>query len=166
MTLGIAGERSVRERQICYAARLAFDDRRIGAAAIYCSDGRFGEQMDEFLQEGLAVPRYDRLAVPGGAACLAGHTCAYHEKGALERQLNFLIREHGLRRIILIAHDGCAFYRDIFLGSRTLEEQQANDLDAAASVIRMHHAGVEIETYFARKVEGRVEFERWLATRS
>ena len=161
MTLGIASERSVRERQICYAARLAFDDRRIGAAAIYCSDGRFGEQMDEFLQEGLAVPRYDRLAVPGGAACLAGHTSAYHEKGALERQLNFLIREHGLRRIILIAHDGCAFYREVQLGLRTLEQQQASDLEKAAMFIRTSNPSVEVETYFARKSDGRVEFERW-----
>src|SRR5439155_519320 len=87
-----------------YTSPTGFDDRRIGAAAIYCSDGRFGEQMDEFLHHGLSLPRYDRLALPGGAACLAGHSATYYEKSALARQLRFLIDIHGLRKIILIAH--------------------------------------------------------------
>src|SRR5215218_8723079 len=121
----------VRVRAI-YASRTAFDERRVGAAAVYCSDGRFGDQMDEFLHAGLGLPRYDRVAVPGGAACLAGHTHAYHEKSALERQLDFLITAHGLTRIVLIAHEGCAFYRDVWLGRRTLEQQQGVDLEKAA----------------------------------
>src|SRR2546423_11816070 len=113
-----------------------FDERRVGAAAVYCSDGRCGEQMDEFLHTGLGLPRYDRDAVHGGAACLAGHNGAYHDKHALERQLDFLIREHGLRRVVLIAHEGCAFYKDIWLGLRTMKEQQAVDLEKAATQIR------------------------------
>src|SRR3954453_22382132 len=102
MTLGCIAPR-VEDPQIVYASGIPFDDRRIRAAAVYCSDGRFGDAMDEFLHAGLGLPRYDRLAVPGGAACLAGHNHAYHEKAALERQLNFLIDAHGLTRIVLIA---------------------------------------------------------------
>src|SRR5438105_4242881 len=90
-----------------YTSQIPFDQQRIGAAAVYCSDGRFGEQMDEFLQKGLALPRYDRVAVPGGAACLAGHLSAYHAKEAMEQQLHLLIQVHGLRRIVLIAHQDC-----------------------------------------------------------
>src|SRR5689334_7053819 len=118
-------------RDIVYASEIPFDARRIGAAAIYCSDGRFGEQMDEFLHRGLALPRYDRLAVPGGAACLAGHVRSFHEKAALERQLEFLIRAHQLDRIVLIAHHDCAFYKDAWLGLNSLEQQQAADLRVA-----------------------------------
>src|SRR3982751_6432402 len=103
-----------------YAARTPFDANRVGAAAVYCSDGRFGEQMDEFLHEGLVLPRYDRVAIPGGAACLAGRTSAQTEKTALERQLGFLIEEHGLRRVVLIAHDGCAFYKTVWLGGKSV----------------------------------------------
>src|ERR1044072_3029115 len=97
-------------RKVVYASQVPFDQQRIGAAAIYCSDGRFGEQMDEFLQKGLALPRYDRVAIPGGAACLAGHLSAYHAKEAMEQQIHLLIQVHGLRRIVLIAHQDCAFY--------------------------------------------------------
>src|SRR6266480_3533782 len=86
-----------------FASRTPFDENRVGAAAVYCSDGRFGEQMDEFLHEGLGLPRYDRVALPGGAACLADHNCAFHEKHSMVRQLDFLIREHRLSRVVLIA---------------------------------------------------------------
>src|SRR3954454_9654626 len=92
--------RGVTDAGVLYASRTAFDERRVGAAAVYCSDGRFGEQMDEFLHEGLRLPRYDRVAVPGGAACLAGHAEAYHARHALQRQLEFLIREHGLNCVV------------------------------------------------------------------
>ena len=54
-----------------YESSIPFRSHRVHAAAVYCSDGRFGEQCDDFLQRGLALPNYDRLAVPGGAAGLA-----------------------------------------------------------------------------------------------
>src|SRR3954471_5051672 len=103
------------ERRSCYTARTSFGENRVGAAAVYCADGRFGEQMDEFLHAGLGLPRYDRVAVPGGAGCLAGHNHAYYEKAALERQLTFLIRAHALKRVVLIAHENCGFYKDVWL---------------------------------------------------
>jgi len=40
---------------------------RIRAAAVTCSDGRWGAQIDDFIETGLALPRYDRVAIPGGA---------------------------------------------------------------------------------------------------
>src|SRR4051812_19640800 len=105
-----------------YISRLGYDQDRVGAAAVYCSDGRYGEQMDEFLHEGLGLPRYDRVAVPGGAACLAGHGKAAFERSALERQLRFLIDAHELNRVVFIAHQDCGFYHDIYMGKRTLAE--------------------------------------------
>jgi hypothetical protein len=146
---------------VVYASETPFDERRVGAAAVYCSDGRFGEQMDEFLHRGLGLPRYDRVALPGGAGCLGGHTCAFHAKNALERQLEFLIREHAISRVVLIAHEGCAFYRDLWLGLRTIKEQQAVDLEKAAVQIRAVNPRVEVEIYFAGKVDGKVVFQRW-----
>ena len=65
------------------------------------------------------------------------------------------------RRVVLIAHDGCAFYKDAWTRWRSVEEQQAADLVAAAAAIRFWHAGIEVEGYFARKVDQRVVFERW-----
>ena len=143
-----------------------FEAERIAAAAVYCSDGRFGEQMDEFLHAGLHLPRYDRMAIPGGAACLAGHVKGFHEKNSLERQLSFLIREHGLKKIVLIAHEGCAYYKDVWTGMQTVIEQQSEDLRRAAEQIRFWSTGVvQISCYFARKIDGKVAFEKWEAGR-
>src|SRR3954462_7486701 len=90
-----------------FTSPIAFEHERIGAAAVYCSDGRYGEQMDDFLHNGLGLPRYDRVAIPGGAASLAGHMLAMRERSALERQLQFLIEGHLLTRVVLIAHQDC-----------------------------------------------------------
>lgn len=48
-----------------FESSVGFDSNRIRAAAVYCSDGRFGEQFDDLLHNKLPLPRYDRLAVPG-----------------------------------------------------------------------------------------------------
>ena len=74
-----------------YDSPIPFDSRRIQAAAVYCSDGRLGEQVDDLLQHALQLPRYDRLAVPGGAACLAGHFSTYREEEGVIEQLRFLV---------------------------------------------------------------------------
>ena len=50
----------------------------LGAAAVYCSDGRYGEHMDDFLHNCLGLPRYDRVAIPGGAGKV---TLACHSGG-------------------------------------------------------------------------------------
>jgi hypothetical protein len=65
--------------------------------------------------------------------------------------------------VVLIAHDGCAFYHDVSVGLRTTEQQQAADLAKASMVIRTFAPQVEVDAYFARKVAGRVAFERWRA---
>src|SRR5437868_13233027 len=146
-----------------FTSAIAFEHERIGAAAVYCSDGRYGEHMDDFLHNCLGLPRYDRVAVPGGAACLAGHLLAMRERSALDRQLKFLVEGHGLSRVVLIAHEDCGFYRANVhpskLKRQPLEELQAADLAAVAALLRDYNRGLEIDAYFARKVEGLVRFE-------
>ena len=56
------------DRELFYESSVRFDPHRIRAAAVYCSDGRFGDQFDDLLQNALNLPRYDRLAIPGGSA--------------------------------------------------------------------------------------------------
>jgi hypothetical protein len=146
-----------------FTSPIPFEHERIGAAAVYCSDGRYGEHMDDFLHNCLHLPRYDRVAVPGGAACLAGHLLAMRERSALERQLKFLVESHALVRIVLIAHEDCGFYRHNVhpgkLKRQPLEELQAADLAAVAALLRDYNRRLEIDAFFARKVEGLVRFE-------
>ena len=143
-----------------YTSPTPFDAERIGAAAVYCSDGRYGDQMDEFLHHALGLPRYDRVAAPGGPACIAGHAVAIRDQGAMEKQLRFLITAHDLHRVVFIAHQDCGFYKHLKLWGKTVEEQQRADMAKSAELVRAYGEGLAVEAYFARKVDGNVRFER------
>jgi hypothetical protein len=144
-----------------FGSPLRFDENRIGAAAVYCSDGRFGEQFDDFLHNALKLPRYDRLAVPGGAACLAGHFLAFREEESLIEQLRFLIKVHGIERVVLIAHQDCAFYTErLHVSPLKLETQQREDMEAAIRRVRSVASNLLVDAFFARKhADGTIRFE-------
>jgi len=146
-----------------YASRLPYDSTRIRAAAVYCSDGRIGEHFDDFLQNGLSLPRYDRVALPGGPACLAAHPEAHLEEQGVVDELKFLVEVHGLKRLVLIAHQSCAFYTNrLHLSEPRLELVQRADLVRAAAFVH-RVTGLEcIEAYFARlrSDDQSIHFER------
>lgn len=143
-----------------FSSSVPFDVERIHAVAVYCSDGRFGEQVDDLLQNGLELPKYDRLAVPGGAACLAGHFLTYREEAAAAAELRFLVEAHELTRAVLIAHEDCAFYTQrLNVPALQLEAKQLEDLEKAASRVRGLAHGLTVTTWFARKRDDRICFE-------
>lgn len=145
-----------------FESREPFVADRIHAAAVTCSDGRWGRQLDDFLERGLALPRYDRVAVPGGAGCLAGHLASWKEEAAIEHHLALLAQVHELTRVVLIAHQDCAFYSvRLRIAGADLERQQRHDLDVASHRVRLLHAGMTVESWFARRDGIRVRFERW-----
>lgn len=144
-----------------YESSLRYDHSRMHAAALYCSDGRLGEHFDDFLHQGLSLPRYDRLCLPGGPACLAGHPEANLEEHGVVDELKFLVEVHGLKRVVLIAHHGCAFYGTrLGLTEPRLELVQKADLVRAAAFVHRVTKVNAIEGYYARLTEGRVRFER------
>ncbi|MGD9790963.1 MAG: carbonic anhydrase [Phycisphaerales bacterium] len=144
-----------------YTSSIKYEASRIHAAAIYCSDGRLGEHFDDFLQQGLNLPRYDRVCLPGGPACMAGHPQAHLEEEGVVDELHFLVEVHKLKRIVLIAHQGCAFYASrLELKEPRLELVQRADLVRAAAFVHRVTGLDNIEAYFARLVDGNMSFER------
>jgi hypothetical protein len=146
--------------QETYHSPFPFDEDRIRAAAVYCSDGRYGEQFDDFLHNALGLPRYDRLAIAGGPGCFAGHFMAYREAEGAAEHLRFLARVHKLERVVLIQHEGCAFYREV-LNIRPSEalQLQVEDLAKAALLVRQLAWGLNVEAYLCRRREAAVWFE-------
>ncbi len=139
----------------------SFDATSIGTAVVCCSDGRYVGLMDDFLRRGLGIFRYDCLAVPGGAGCLAGHFSAWREEEAVSQQLRFLIDMHVLHRIVLITHPDCGFYgKRLNLFGSAIEEQQRRDLATAARRIRGLAPHLEIDAYVGRQFPGRITYER------
>jgi hypothetical protein len=135
-----------------FQSSIRYNPERIHAAAIYCSDGRVGDHFDDFLHHGLNLPRYDRLALPGGPASLAGHTEAYVAEQGVVDELKFLVDAHELERVVLIAHQGCAFYASrLNLPEPFLEQQQRIDLLKAKQFVHRITGLTEIDAYFARR---------------
>jgi hypothetical protein len=148
-------------RSFAFVSTVPYESSRIHAAAIYCSDGRMGAHFDDFLHHGLKLPRYDRVALPGGPGRLSpSMPKRLHERGILDG-LTFLVEAHGLTRIVLISHTGCAFYaRTLALEAGCVDTVQRADLVRAADCIRMATGLGAIEAYFAGHCGMGVGFER------
>jgi hypothetical protein len=143
-----------------YTSDIPFVTDRIHAAAVYCSDGRWGEAFDDFLTNGLGLPRYDRVALPGGPACLADHPEAHHEEQSVLHELKFLVDAHELDRVVLIQHQACAFYSHLLEAPiERMESLQRADLVRAVFNIRKAIGVERIEAYIAKQENGVVRFE-------
>jgi hypothetical protein len=119
-----------------------------------------GTHFDDFLSNGLKLPRYDRVALPGGPAALAAHGETKLEHAAVADELKFLVEVHGLRRIVLIQHQNCAFYTGrLNLSGFAVEKQQLADLSEAAEFVRQVTGVENVEAYFARRFDAHVGFE-------
>jgi hypothetical protein len=128
---------------------------RIGALAVYCSDGRWGEAFDEFCHRHLQIPRYDRWAVPGGPAWLADTDEGRQFHPPAREQLDFLVRVHELQRIVLITHYACAHYGDRLQQSpRVCLPLQIQDVSSAAATLRRWYPDVGVEGYLAMRSSG------------
>ena len=138
-----------------------FEPQRVHAVAVYCSDGRYGDHIDEFLHRYLRLPNYDRLAIAGGPAWLTYRSSAsLIQYGLLRDQLDFLVSAHGLRRAVLIAHYGCAYYLHRHGGDAdTVLPTQIEDLHDATITLSNWYPSLQVERYLARAIGGRVQFE-------
>ncbi len=133
-----------------YRSPIPFESARIHAAAVYCSDGRIGDHMDDFLHQGLTLPRYDRVACPGGPVALAGRLPAFWESRGVADQLRFLVEVHDVHQVVLIAHGGCAYYgQRLGMDPATAEMEQREDLSRAASAVQRIDAALEVSAFFA-----------------
>jgi hypothetical protein len=136
-----------------------WNPERIGALALYCSDGRWGEAFDEFCHKRLDIPRYDRLAVAGGPAWLAPYAGGTESRNVLHEQLAFLVKAHGLERVVLIGHHGCAVYLERFhLSPDDCLPRQIEDLRLAADTLRGWFPAVRVETYLAMRRASQLSF--------
>jgi hypothetical protein len=97
------------------------------------------------------------------AAPHAWHVTSPHigeDEGVFE-QLRFLVNVHGLGRVVLIAHENCAFYSErLHVSSLQLETQQRDNMKKAVQRVRSLSRSLSVNAFFARKHEkGVIQFE-------
>jgi hypothetical protein len=157
-----------------FCCREPFNEQRIGALAMYCSDGRWGDAFDDFCHRSLMIPRYDRFAVPGGPAWLTvgsdvpkGTAVRRDDNAALMaslsrsawEQLGLLVRVHELQRIVLVTHYGCAFYMERLKRDADASlPVQLEDLRRARAAVKEKFPRVTVETYLAMRRGARMSF--------
>jgi hypothetical protein len=135
-----------------FSSSESFNEERIGALAMYCSDRRWGEAFDEFCHRVLLLPRYDRFAVPGGPMCLVdGEGRDPGLKAAVRKQLELLVKVHGLGRIVLMAHYGCAAYTEGRRKAEDVLETQISDIRSATGVAREWFPGLRVDGFLAMR---------------
>jgi hypothetical protein len=143
---------------MAFLSRAAFDASHPDALAVYCSDGRFTQAVEE-LAEHLGHRRIDTVTLAGGAALLDAQSALLSDRDAMARALDFLIEGHAIKHLILVAHEGCGYYRARFPlhGAEKLRARQKADLIGARQ--RLLREGLQIALYFAMPHKERVRFE-------
>jgi hypothetical protein len=120
---------------------------------VHCSDHRFQAGIREFLDRGLSLgENYDLLIIPGGPQCLT--LVEYLPKFAWVggRWFRYLVENHELKRLILIAHQDCGWYQSLPLhlhSSSQPRDRQEEDLGRAYRTLAKEFPEVNIELYYA-----------------
>lgn len=140
--------------------REPFDASHPPALAIYCSDGRFTNAV-ESLARASGHPRVDTLTLPGGPALLCLGAANLSEIDTVGRAAQFLIEGHHTRHVLLVAHQGCGYYRRRYprFSDAKIEEHQREHLALAAKALARQHPDLFIERYYARVAQGMIELQ-------
>jgi carbonic anhydrase len=139
---------------------IRFDERHPRALAIYCSDGRFTDAV-ELLLRSIGHERLDTMTLPGGPALLCPAGANLAEVDTVTRAAQFLIEGHAIAEVVLVAHQGCGYYRHrhTHLAPPRIETLQLEHLAAAATALLRRHPRLAIRRYFARVDSGEISFE-------
>jgi hypothetical protein len=142
-------------------ATTRFDAAHPDALAVYCSDGRFTDAVEELLRA-RGHPRLDTMTLPGGPALFEVTTADFTGLETVRGAAQFLVRGHAIKHVVLLAHEGCGYYRARRVGedAERIAAQQVSDLRSAARWFRSSLPGVDVELFYARVGENRVAFLR------
>src|SRR5687768_7364119 len=131
---------------------------------VACSDGRLQEATDEFLARHLGIKHYDRLYVPGGAGALSASGRDYLRSLELQKECSYLVKMHGIERMIALFHGPaaagpdealCADYRRKFPMAKSSEIRAQQEKDARELLnYRWQWAGRAAVSVYRCEVDG------------
>jgi carbonic anhydrase len=143
------------------------EQRKAETLMVRCSDHRLARACEDFLENQLHAPpgSYDLLVVPGGPQFLCPTTYLPKFLWVGARWVRFLVEAHGIKRMVLIAHQDCGWYRQLF-GPQLAptdpvrkEKRQRQDLHDTRANLLQAFPDLKVEIFFARLQEPGVTFE-------
>jgi hypothetical protein len=142
-----------------HTSKQKFESEHPDALAVYCSDGRFTDAVEELLHA-IGHPRLDTMTLPGGPALFELTTADFAGLEAARTAAAFLVKGHGIKHVVLLAHEGCGYYRARNPGveGEDIIQKQLTDLRNAARWFHGAMPQIAVRLYFARIAKGRVAF--------
>ena len=132
------------------------------ALVVHCSDHRFQAGFREFLTEGLGLSSYALISTPGGGHVLTLENVLPKVARVGRQSMAFHVGRARPRRIVLVGHDDCLFFRDrveLFLRGPDLAAKQAANLRRARAIAAERFPGLPVDLFFARaRADGSLEF--------
>lgn len=120
---------------------------------VHCSDHRFQAGFYEFLNLGLDLnENYDLLVLPGGPQCLTLVEYLPKFSWAGWKWFRFLVEAHELKRMILIAHQDCGWYKELPFHLHASSEprlRQEEDLRRVRQALSKDFPELAVELYYA-----------------
>ena len=120
---------------------------------VHCSSFRFQAGLHDFLNQGLNLSgNYDLLVIPGGPQPLTLVEYLPKFSWAGWKWFRYLVEAHDLKRLILIAHEDCGWYRELPLHLHTvsdLRQRQEEDLRRAKAKLTKEFPALRVELYYA-----------------
>lgn len=121
--------------------------------AIHCGDYRFQSAFQEFLNHTLNLDgNYDLMVMPGGPLSLTLFDYLPKFKWASWKWVRFFAEIHKIRRLILIQHQDCGFYKTMPVHLHASAEpraRQEQDLRRVKEAMKQDLPQIEVELYYA-----------------
>lgn len=120
---------------------------------VHCSDHRFQAGFYEFLNLQLNLnENYDLLVIPGGPQCLTLVEYLPKFSWASWKWFRFLVEAHELKRMILMAHQDCGWYKELPFHLHSSPEpraRQEEDLRRVRQALKHDFPDLSVELYYA-----------------
>jgi hypothetical protein len=120
---------------------------------IHCGDYRFQAAFHEFLNAGLKLnENYDLMVIPGGPLSLTLFEYLPKFSWVSWKWLRFFVEIHRIKRLILIQHQDCGFYKTMpahLHDSAEPRERQEQDLGRVRKTMKKDFPNLNVEFYYA-----------------
>jgi hypothetical protein len=136
-----------------YAVAAKIQRTETDILVIHCGDYRFQSAFQEFLNRSLNLDgNYDLMVIPGGPLSLTLVEYLPKFSWASWKWLRFFAEQHKIRKLILIQHQDCGFYKTMphhLHASAEPRERQEQDLRRVRDAMKKDFPQLAVELYYA-----------------
>jgi len=131
----------------------ALSPEKSDTLVIWCSDHRFQETFQHFIEEELRLKAYDLLIVPGSSQMISFHESVPKFSTAFLHYVKFLVKEHKLKNAFIIMHEDCSWYRIFVPRFETVKgnvrDQQVKDMLVAKHLFGEEFPELKVRLFYA-----------------